>query len=215
MRLRVGQRLNEITPTHYPASEIDAAINEAQRLFCLLTLALETTASWTPAVTFTHMLTVFSDWIAPLRIATAAGAKIRPVKLIDLAALDPAWPSASGAIERYNFSGVDLVAVYPTAGTALSVTYARSPLPLVGDSDEPEIPAQYDPVLIKYAIYRCRQGEGAQELEKVLPYYKAFLDAAEQYAGFVVQRQMDRGLRYDTLPFELAKFRELEGTKND
>src|SRR5580658_7865318 len=91
---RCSQRLAEgaTGPVFYPKAELIAGANEAQRLFCLLTLALESTLAWTvpPATTFFHMLQQpgFSNWIAPLRIATTAGAKVRPLSFADLTALD-------------------------------------------------------------------------------------------------------------------------------
>ena len=209
----VSQRLNEGAnqggPTLYPTAEITAALNEAYRFFVLLTLGLETTASWsvTANATFFHMLTIFSDWIVPLRIATSAGAKVRPARLEDLASLDPQWVASPGTPVRYAHLGADLLALYQqpaSGGTTLKVTYARAPLTLSSGTDTPETPAEYSPKFVDYAIYRCRQMEGADEFGKALPLLGSFLDGAKHYAAYV--RSRNRGSQYDKVPFELESF---------
>jgi hypothetical protein len=211
MRTRVSQRLNEgaTGPVFYTANEINAALNEANRFFVLLTLGLETTANWTvpAATTFTHMLTVFSDWIAPLRIVSGTGAVIRPATLTDLAALDQGWFLSPGSPQRYVALGADFLGIYQqpaTPGWVLNVTYAQAPAPLVNDTDVPAIPAEYHARLVEYGIYRCRQGEGGQEFQKSLKYFDSFLDGATHYAAYVRSRNI--GSRYDKVPFELEHF---------
>jgi len=195
-------------PTFYPAYEITAALNEAQRLFCLLTLGLETTAPWTvpAATTFFHMLGFFPDWIVPLRISTPAGAKVRPSRLSDLSALDSQWLASPGSPYRYAALGADLLALYQqsVAGTTLNVTYARAPVKLVNDADVPEIRVQYCPKLVDYGIYRLRQVEGGGEFGKALPLLGSFLDGAQHHADYV--RARNKGSHYDAVPFELASF---------
>jgi hypothetical protein len=211
----VSQRLNEGAsgPTYYPTAEIVARLNEAERFFILLTLGLEVTSPWVvpgfvPGTqnTFFRMLTVFPDWIVPLRITTAAGAKIRPARLEDLSCLDPQWIQSVGPLGRYVALGADLVGVYqqPAAATTLQVTYARAPVPLVNDLDVPEAPAEYHPKLVDYAVYGMRQGEGAQEFEKALPFFDSFMQGAIHYGKYVRSRNL--GSRYDKVPFELEKF---------
>lgn len=210
MRSRVGQRLNESGgPVFYTAAEINAALNEAQRFFVLLTLGLEVTATWTvsAATAFTHMLTIFADWICPLRITDANGAKVRPATLTDLASLDPGWRTSPGAPVRYASLGADLLGIYQQpagSGTALEVTYARAPVALAADSDVPEVPAEFHPRLVDYGIYRCRHVEGGQEFEKSLKYFDSFMDGATKYGAYVRARNI--GSRYDKVPFELESF---------
>lgn len=212
LRSRVSDKLAEgrTGPVFYPAAEITAAINEANRNFCLLTLGLERTTVWNvpAAQTFTHMLTVFPDWICCLRITRASdGRKVRPAKLIELHGLDPGWVAAPGAPERYAVMGTDLVALYkqPAAtGMALNVTYARSPGAMVSDSDQPEIPGEYQPLLADYAVYRLRQVEGGKEFEKAIPDLARFVDGVKHYAAYVRNRNHASG--YEMVPFELEKF---------
>jgi len=212
MSARVSQRLAEgSAPAFYPKAEIVAALNEANRLFCLLTLGLETTKPWNvaPATTFFHMLPIFADWIVPLRLTDSTGAKVRPSRFGELTSLDSGWISSPtpGGPYRYVAEGADFVAVYPqpmTAGQVLNVTYARAPLALVSDTDVPEIPQEYHPKLVDYGVYRCRQVEGGQEFAKTLPMLGAFLDGAQNYADYV--RARNKGSRYDAVPFELADF---------
>lgn len=215
MSARVSQRLAEgSAPVFYPAAEIVAALNEAQRFFVLLTLGLEKTAAWTvPAfganggAPFFHMLQFFTDWIVPLRIATASGAKVRPASLGDLDSLDAQWWNSPGSPLRYAALGADFLAIYPqpaAGATTLQVTYARAPAPLAAAGDVPEIPAPYHPRLVDYGVYRCRQVEGGQEFAKSLPYLDDFFEGAIVYAKYIRARSV--GARYDKLPFELEKF---------
>lgn len=210
---RLNEGANQGGATLYPTAEIIAALNEAYRFFCLLTLGLEKTTAWPvpAATTFFHMLTtntgLFSDWIAPLRITRSTGAKVRPARLEDLVALDTQWVASPGAPYRYVHLGADLLGLYQQpagAGTVLSVNYARAPLPLALDADVPETPAEYSPKFVDYAIYRCRQMEGADEFAKALPLLGSFLEAAQHYAAYVQSRNL--GTRYDKAPFELESF---------
>ena len=213
---RVSARLAEGNsgPVYYPRAEIVAALNEANRFFCLLTLGLETTAVWSvpSATTFFHMLSYFPDWIAPLRITTVSGAKVRPARLNELTALDSGWMGSPGSPTRYCAMGADFLALYPqppvptppATGTTLNVTYARAPLTLANDSDEPETPAEYHPKYVDYGIYRMRQGEGSQEFAKALGYLDSFFEGAQHYAAYVRARNL--GSRYDKTPFEIESF---------
>jgi hypothetical protein len=191
-------------PVYYSVAELTAAINEGNRFFTLLSLGLEVTRTFTPSATFTHMLGVsgFSDWIAPLRVNDSTGAAVRSASLTDLASIDPNWIASSGTPARYCCEGADFLGVYGTSG-ALSVTYARAPLALVADADVPEFPAEYHGALVKYAVYRCRQAEGATEFAKALPLFSEFLDAASHFANFVRARNI--GARYSR-PFELETY---------
>jgi len=276
-------------PTFYPTVEIVASINEAQRVFCLLTLILETTVAWNvpPATTFFRMLQLtgpppvlgavfvsgadvewvlgqqfeveawlpgttillggiaytivdvaspvdltidppsadagisrvysvpsayppsllFPDWIVALRLTAASGAKIRPARLDDMASLDSQWVAQPGSPSRYVHLGADLLAIYrqpAAAGTTVQVTYARCPQPLTLDIQSPEVPEEYHPELVNYAIARLRQVEGAEALASTLPLLASFLDAAQRCADFV--RAKNRGGLYDALPFELRNF---------
>lgn len=204
----VSQRLNEgqSGPTFYPTTEIIRSLNEAERFFCLLTLCLETTQAWViPAnTTYFHMLGYFSNWIVPLRMTNAAtGAKIRPSRQEDLGALNAQWIASPGTKPLYyTVLGADLVGIYPqpTALFTANVTYARAPVALANDTDVPEIPVEYHPRLVDYAIYRMRQVEGSQEFQKVIPLYNDFLEAAQRYAAYVRSRNL--GSRYDKVPPE-------------
>lgn len=213
MSALVSQRLNEGAqmggPTFYPAAEITAALNEADRLFCLLTLCLEVKASWNvaAATTFFHMLAIFSDWIAPLRITSAAGAKIRPSTIGELRSLDSQWPLAPGAPIRYVLAGGDLLALYkqPAAsGTTLTVQYAGAPTALALSTDTPGSPPEYHPHYVSYAIYRLRQVEGGSAFAAALPLLAEFLDAATELAEFVKARNVGQG--YDSVPMELKSY---------
>ncbi len=210
MQAVVSQRLNEgaTGPVAYPTSEITAALNEGNRLFVLLTLGLETTQNWIvpAATTYFHMLPTFPDWIVPLRITDATGGKVRPGRITDLSAFDSNWQTSPGPVKRYVYLGCDFIALYqqPITPVLLSVTYARAPLPLALAADVPEVPAEYHPGLVDYAIYRLRQNDGGSEFQKALPLFDNFLERARHYADYVRSRNL--GSRYDAVPFEMQRF---------
>jgi hypothetical protein len=208
----VSQRLNEGAavggPQFYPGPEILAAVNEGQRLFALLTLCLERQSALAiPAnTTFLHVLPVVADYLAPLRITDASGAKVRPATFGELWSLDAAWPAAIGPPIRYVAAGADLAAFYGRSGDPVTVQlqYAGSPALLVNGGDVPQIPTEYHQELINYGIYRVRQVEGGEEFAATLPLLDHYLQAAQDYGAFIKARNVGAG--YDSLPFELAGF---------
>jgi hypothetical protein len=205
---RILERLDQPDGGYYTGAEALSALNEGQRFFVLLTLALETTATFElqPATTFYHMQDTFLDWLLPLRVYNASGGNLRPARLEDLDCLDAQWVSRPGAPSRYASMGFDFFAAYPqpAALTIVNVTYARAPVALLGDSDVPEIPEEFHPDLADYGVYRLRVREGGQEFEKSLPYFQRFMKGAAKYAKYIRARNL--GSRYDKLPFELERF---------
>lgn len=195
-------------PTYYNSTAALDALNVAQRLFCLLTLCLETTGTLvvSSSTNWYKALTTFNDWLTPLRIRRESdGVKLEPARLSDLDALDPAWQAATGTVERYACLGFDLIATYrkPASGTVnLTCTYAKSPA--VMTSGSPEIPEEYHACLVDGALPILRAMEGAQELAKVLDRFDRFMAAAAKLGAYVRQRNL--GLRYDRVPFELETF---------
>ena len=197
--------------TFYGAAPIISALNQAQRLFCLLTLCLETTAPFTlsAATRFYRALSVFPDWLMPLRvrIASPGGTKVIPSRLQDFDAADMRWQSAIGLPAHYDCLGCDFLAfdrVPATAGTLLEITYAQAPVPLVNTGDLPTIPEQFHPALMDFAIPRLRAQEGGREFSKVLPLVQNFLDETAKLAQYVRARNLAH--RYDRMPFELQSF---------
>lgn len=208
---RVYQRLDQTPGGYYTPGEVLGALNEAQRLFALLTLCLETTAALPleAATPFYRLLTVsgFSLYLLPLRVrvAGAGGAKVTPARLADLDALNPAWQAEPGTPARYAALGFDFLAVHPRptgAGTSLDITFARCPAAMTSAST-PEIPEEHHPALTDYAIPRLRVKEGGSALAKSMPFWEAFLAAAEKLAAYV--RARNRGLGYDRVPAELTR----------
>jgi hypothetical protein len=186
--------------------EILAAINEGQELAAMLTLCLETTANFTAtaSTTFFGLRVTFPDYLVPLRVVAPTG-RLRPSTLGDLDSLNDAWQSTVGAPERYLAMGFNFFALtpQPIAGTPLSITYARSPLQMVGD-DFPEIPEAYHQALVEYGVYRVRLKEGAQSLQRGMASLNRFLDEITALGDYV--RARSRAARYDVLPFELRLF---------
>ncbi len=214
MVTRTLERLDEmdagaVSAVYYGGpGEVLAALNEAQRFFVLLTLALETTVSFpvTGATTFFSMRSTYQDWLLPLRVTLATGTRVRPARIDELDALDTGWQATPGIPARYAALGFDFFIVYPQYAdtTNVNITYTRSPVPMAADADEPEIPEQHHPDLVDYAVYRVRAKEGGQEFAKGLPYFNRFLDGAQAYGKYVRARNLGSG--YDKEPFELELF---------
>lgn len=216
MTARTLERLDEIdlgsaapSAVYYGGpGEVLNALNEGQRLFCLITLALETTAAFalTPATAFFHMRTSYQDWLLPLRLTNPDGTRLRPARLEELDALDVGWQAKAGAPKRYGALGFDFLIVYPqpAGGSTVNITYARAPVKMISDADVPEIVEEHHPDLVDFATYRVRAKQGGQEFAKGLPYLARFLDGAQKYAAYILSK--NKGGRYDKQPFELERF---------
>jgi hypothetical protein len=220
LQTRTLERLGETAAagSYYTAEEVRIAINEGQRLFSYLTLCLESTASLTLTANqaWYTPLAAIPDWIAPLRvrISGTGGTKLEPKRLEQLDALSSTWQTESGPPRRYASLGPNLLAVHPqpsSGGAALAITYARSPVALTGAGQSPEIPEEYHPELIHYALPRLRSKEGAEEWAKNLPDFKRFWQAAKKMATFV--RSRNQSAKYDTLPPEASWFDRSRWTK--
>jgi hypothetical protein len=201
-------RLDEdpAAPVYYTAADAIQALNWAQRLFVLLTLCLEDTATVTlaAATAWYRVRTQVTDWLLPLRLEYG-GAQVRPARLSELDALDATWQTRPGSPSRYACLGLDLLAVTPQPGATASLTaiYAKGPARMSLDADVPEIPVAYQELLPGAAIGLLRLREGGQEMQKAQAGLAAFFDGARRLARYVRQRSLD--LRYDRLPIELER----------
>lgn len=196
---------------YYSPTEAVNAINTANRLFVLLTLCLETSGVFTSTLNtaFYDILQIFPNWLLPLRVrlgSSNSGAKLRPGRLSDFAALDANWSTSFGTPSKYAHLGMGFMAFYqPPAGVqTMTITYARCPEVLQLANSSPEIPAEFHPALIDGAIPLMRTKEGAQEFQKTLPMWNRYLDAAQRLGEYVRARNLEQG--YDHMPVELAKF---------
>ena len=197
--------------TSYPAANVTSAINEGLRLFCLLTLCLEKTATFAlnPAGatgTWYQISSQFSDWLLPRRVVNSQGLRLRPARLRDLDALASNWQYTRGLPSRYSQKGFDLLTVFPQPPVQdyLTVTYAQVPAPLVNGTDAPAIPEASGFALSNYAAYALRQPEGGQQFSKFLSYFNEFMDEAQRVQKLMKARNMDLG--YEKPPFELENF---------
>lgn len=189
---------------YYRPQDVLSALNTAQRLFSMLTLCLETTATMQlTGGAFYRALTFFPDWICPLRFRIPGGAKIKPSRLADLAALDNQWSNRAGVPIRYSCSGFDLLGFYKQDSSIVRVTYARSPVLLVA-AGSAEIPEEYHPALIEAAIPLLRMKEGQQEWQKTLTSWDRFTSEVGRCADTVRARNMEQG--FDRIPPEIRKF---------
>jgi hypothetical protein len=210
LRGRTLKRLDQdpAAPIYFSAQEVTNALNRGQRLFALITLCLEqiVTFDLTPGTAFYRMLATYPDFLLPLRVRNASGAKVMPATLADLDALDGAWTTDAGPASFYGCLGLDLLFVKGSGGP-LSITYARMPATLASDGDEAEIIDAYQPTLIDYATWRVRAKQGGQEFSRAIPYLKTFLDGAKAAAKDTLARAVAAG--HDRTPFELKHYSKL------
>jgi hypothetical protein len=213
IKARVWQRLDDTNPgTHYGATSVLDAINEGQRLWCLLTLALEKTFTFNLTggqAEYTNLRTLAgsTSYLLPLRLAiTSTGARIRPTTVHELDGRDENWLSRAGTPTRYATRGFDYLAVYPQPAGVTGVTMicAAEPTVLTADGNTPEIPEEHHPDLVDWCEYRLRKQEGGQEFEKSLPHLDRFLEGAKKYGSFMRARSLSQA--YDRGPFDLDAF---------
>src|SRR5271170_5756635 len=109
-RLGDSQSGEYVQVGYYTGNEALNWLNAAQRLFVLFTLCLETTASLTLVAdqAFYSLMAYYPDWLLPLRVRIAGGARVLPSRLSDLAAYDAAWSASPGVPSRYALTGFDL-----------------------------------------------------------------------------------------------------------
>ena len=193
-------------PVYYTAAEQLAALNEAQQIFCLLTLCLETTAPFTfiagkPRYRLRGYL---NDFLLPLKV-TVGGQRLKPARINDLDALSDSWEATPGTPARYAQLGFSYLAVtpQPTETTAGAITYARSAAPLVDDSSEAEIPDDQQNALADYAYcyLRCKDG-GAEAMQQCGDRLNRFIASCQKLSKYV--RARSQAGKYDRQPAELS-----------
>lgn len=194
--------------TYYTGNEVRHALNAAANLFALLTLCKEKTASFTTtAAGCFHVVSLqLSDYIVPLRVTTAAGARIRPATIHELDGLASDWRATAGTPTRYIAMGYDMLALTPqyAGATAIRITYAATPTAMAADTDTADIPEEQHVWLVDYACWWLRLKEGGQELANATEWLQRFITAARKYGEFV--RRRSYGQKYDAQPFDLASF---------
>ncbi len=207
LKLRLSEMLDDPF-VYWTENEVRHALNQAQRLWCFLTLCLERTVTFTltNAQAFYSIDDQVTDFLCPLRVSFS-GARLKSDTLHNLDLRDSTWRARPSNPTRYAQSGFDLLAVTPqtvTGTNTISFTYAAEPAELSLDSDAPEIPPDQQPHLVDIAYYILQLKVGGQELQNAAQYLKRGLAAAEKYASFV--RAKSRGQLYDRPPLDLATY---------
>jgi hypothetical protein len=207
MQTRALQRIGEdpTAPKFTTAQEAQAALDRAQRLFCLFTWSIEITGPLVVAEGISNPLSTYPRYLRTLRLRNAAGAKIRPSTYDELAARNPLWRVASGNPERYVAHGWDLIEFGTSFSGALTftLTFMAEPAPLLTDSAVPEIALVYHPLLIDYAVADLRSKEGGSEFQKTLPHLARFVDG--MLAEIAHRRTLYQAASYDAIPREWNK----------
>lgn len=208
IRAEVSRRMDDTSNVRYSVGRIEQAINQGQRIFAFLTLAIERSAAFNLAANtvWYNVLDTLADWVAPLRVEDSSSRRIRPATIRQLDALSRMWRADTAATgpTRYGMVGTDLMFVHPApdgAGVALTLKYAALPAELTVDGDTPEIRAQYHISLADYACFFLKLPEGGQELPEALEYWRRFQEAVATENQFCRDRAQQA--RYDTLPPDL------------
>jgi hypothetical protein len=197
-----GQGFTAATVPNTTPPEILAALNEGQVLASWLTLCLEATATFPlNGSTFYLPRPPLTDFLVPLRF-TYGGARIRPATIAEMEAENDGWQATAGTPARYACLGFNFLIVTPQVTGSASMTYARSPVPLVNDADVPELLESYHQDLVDYAVYKVRLKEGAQGLVRGLKRLTLFLDDMQRLGDYIRARSV--AARYDVLPLEMA-----------
>lgn len=199
---------------YWTAQEQYCALNEAEAMFALMTLCLESSGTLPLAAArcFYGVRGYLPGFLLPLRISVG-GAKLQPARLTDLDARYFAWPDTPGTPAKYMQLGLNLLAIVPQpAGTSsAAVIFAREPVVITTASQTPEIPPEYHLALVKYSAYYLLQKRGGQYLKLAVTLWKQFLADAGQCADYV--RQRNRARQYDNEPAEFRLPVKKEGAK--
>lgn len=129
---------------------------------------------------------------------------IRPARVQDFAANNPAWLSLEDVPTHYALLGFDLLAInraVPVAGLKLRVTMARAAADLILPGAVPEIPAAHHTALIDVALFLLRSAEGGFEFLETLFGLKRGMDEVKKLADFMRARSLAQ--RYDAQPPEM------------
>lgn len=203
LQTRVLERLDDTGGVYYLTSEVTAALNKAQRLFCFLTHCLERTATFDlTAGQFAYNLkddADFATFLLPLRV-TCDGRRVQPKTIHQLDTRNSRWRLKRGTPTDYAMLGFDSLFIYPTPdapGASLVITAACEPVALVSGSDVPEIPEEDHPALPRFARYYLRAKEGGVEFQNTLEDLKIFLEAIGQRAES--QRAQGMAQRFDRI----------------
>lgn len=197
--------------SYYTSSERTHALNVALRLFALITLCVERTATFTLAssqafYTIAASPISITDFIVPLGL-TVAGARVRPATIADLNLYSTSWRATAGTPAYYAQHGYSLFAITPQPAngtTTVDLTYAAVPAALAINGDAPEIPAEQHPCLLDFAQWWLRAKEGGAEFGTTKEMLDRFLDAAQKYATFVSARS--KAQLYDRTPPDITEF---------
>lgn len=211
LRLRTRELIDDEFGTYCTDAEVDLALNAMQRLFVLLTLCLEQTFSFTltNGVAFQDLSAQIGNFLVVLRVGYM-GLRVQPYTIHQLDMLSSTWRNTPGNPMKYIQAGfgqygVLAITPQPASGTNhLDLTCAREPVPMVLDSDIPEIPQEHQPFLPKGAAFWLQLKVGGIELQNAAQYLQEFLMDAQKYQAF--KRSKSRAQLYDIKPYDLASF---------
>lgn len=158
---RVQKRVRD---TSYPSTDIKAFINDAQRaVFNEYDLRfMETTQNYTLAVNLqdiTNGSGLPANFVSPISVQITTASYEKDLQYIDYKELDTLYPNQSdddATQPRYWYMYGNTISVYPKPDLAYAIRlrYIKEPTTLSADADVPELPSEFEELLIYGAGFR-------------------------------------------------------------
>jgi len=199
LRTRITERL---LSTFWSTSEINAYINEALRVWNVLTgynreVYSAVSVPTNQAVYTMAELTGSSNPLFILRIeANASNTTISGINLAELGHLTPTWftTAAASTQEFWSQVGQNNVVLYPKpSGTPALNTYAvdLAEIP-TADGDYIQVSEEDMTAIVDYAVFIARLKESGSEFQESSKLLQSFLQAAARYNAQILQTALYR-----------------------
>jgi hypothetical protein len=196
----VRSRADEDTAGFWTDTMITRWLNMANRKVSFLLECLEDTDEQNmTAGTASYALP--SDYLKVKRVR-ADSLPLRPISMPELDRCETTGsPSTDtrGTPSHFYMWG-DLLYLYPTPASSVTsgvkVTYYKRPATLIGTTDEPELPEQFQDLLVLYALHLALQRDMLyREADIILGEFRELIDEAKRYYA-VNQRVEVMQIRY-------------------
>lgn len=179
LRALVQDRMNS---TFWPSAEVNWAINEALRVWNVLTLHEKSLGTDTPAATFHSGAAGGTGITAVLGIASA-DTTLDPTDLFTQDEAEPDWENTAATLptQWIPVGLADFGFNPPSDGTTLTFTYLDAKTVPTADGDYIQLGEEDIPALLDYIAFILTIKEGGQELQDAVPLMQRFLTAASNY----------------------------------
>jgi len=159
IRNRVRDTLNESTALFWTDAELNRFINDGERDVAIKSLCLESILSKTTTAS-TRTIDIYRVKVLHIEYIPASGTPIGLVKIIpkQLGHLN-----LNTTIPQYWFPWAKKIGIEPLPDAAYDLNVYVASLPTIemsADTDEPQIPDEFQELIIQYAIWKalCKDG---------------------------------------------------------